>query len=120
MKKINIADIKAKQKRLKHASKELKKHFVGIDNIIDHVIKDIETWYVMPELLTRPVIICLWGLTGTGKTDLVRRLVKLLKFHDRFCEVELVNKGSNSYSWQSSISAILTQNPKIESGTPSI
>jgi len=52
MKKIDTTDIKKKQKRLKDASKELKAHFVGIDHIIDHVIKDIETWYVMPELLT--------------------------------------------------------------------
>jgi len=39
MKKIDTTDIKKKQKRLKEASKELKAHFVGIDHIIDHVVK---------------------------------------------------------------------------------
>jgi len=120
MKKIDTTDIKKKQKRLKDAAKELKAHFVGIDHIIDHVIKDIETWYVMPELLTRPVIICLWGLTGTGKTDLVRRLVKLLDFTDKYCEIELVNKGSSQYPWATSISGILSQSQRVESNEPAV
>ena len=115
-----IKKIRERQAKLKFASKELKKHFVGLDSIIDKIIRDIETWFVMPELLTRPVIICLWGATGVGKTDLVRRLVNLLSFHDRFCEIELMNKGDSSHSWQSSISSILSQNPRIESCQPSI
>jgi len=113
--------IKERRKALKRVSCELKKHFVGLDSIIDRIIKNIEVWYVMPELLTRPVIICLWGPTGVGKTDLVRRLVKLLGFHDRFCEVEMMNKGnSTTYPWHSSISSILGTNPKIESGKPCV
>jgi cell division protease FtsH len=114
-----IKKIHKRQKTLKWASKELKKHFVGLDKIIDKIIKDIEAWYVMPELLTRPVIICLWGPTGVGKTDLVRRLVSLLSFHDRFCEIEMMNKGGQ-YGWHHSISGILSNNPKIQSGEPSI
>ena len=116
-----IARIRERRKTLTMVSRSLKKHFVGLDHIIDRIIKNIETWYVMPELLTRPVIICLWGATGVGKTDLVRRLVKLLNFHDRFCEVEMMNKGgSSSYPWRSTISSILHENPKIESGKPCI
>jgi len=115
-----IKRIQERQAKLKFASKELKKHFVGLDSIIDKIIRDIETWFVMPELLTRPVIICLWGATGVGKTDLVRRLVNLLSFHDRFCEIELMNKNDSSHSWHSSVSSILSQNPRIESGHPSV
>jgi len=114
-----IALIRKRKRKLNWAKKELKKHFVGLDAIIDTIIKNIEAWYVMPELLTRPVIICLWGPTGVGKTDLVRRLVKLLSFHDRFCEIDLVSKD-NDHSWHRSISAILSSNPKISSGQSSI
>jgi len=115
-----ISHIKKKQRRLKEAAKELKRHFVGLDHIIDKIIKDIETWYVMPELLTRPVIICLWGPTGVGKTDLVRRLTKLLKFSNRYCEIEITNKGSSGYPYNNNVGAILSSNPNIQSGSPSI
>ncbi len=117
-----IKIIRKRKARLNKISKELKEHFVGLDQIIDKIISGISTWYQLPELQTRPTILCLFGPTGVGKTDLVRRLVKLLDFHDRFCEVELMNKGGNSASYQyhSSISSVLSANPKIESGKPSI
>ena len=113
--------IKSGKKKLKAISKELKSHFCGINTQIDRITKSIETWYCCPELLTHPVTIMLVGCTGVGKTDLVRRLVKLLNFSDRFCEIEMMNKGSSStYPWMSSISSILASNPKIESGKPVI
>lgn len=115
-----IQQIRSKQLILKQTARELKKHFVGLDDIIDKIIKDIETWYIMPELLTRPVIICLWGPTGVGKTDLVRRLVKLLHFSNRYCEIELTNKGSSRHEYHSSVSSILSTNPNVRSGEPSV
>ena len=115
-----ISRIRERQLVLKEASRELKKHFVGLDAIIDKIIKDIETWFVMPELLTRPVIICLWGPTGVGKTDLVRRLVKLLHFSNRYCEIELTNKGSGFHEFHNTISGILSCNPNIRSEEPSV
>lgn len=114
-----IKRVKAGRRELKAASRELKKHFVGIDHIIDKIIKNIETWYIMPELLSRPVIICLFGPTGVGKTDLVRRLVKILNFRDRYCEIELMNKGGD-HGWHSSISSILSSNPNIKSEAQSV
>jgi cell division protease FtsH len=101
------------------AGEELKKHFIGIDDVIDKVIKSIELWYVMPELLSRPCIVCLWGMTGTGKTDLVRRLVKLLDFMDRYVEIQMTNKGvSNSFSSKTIREIIESSN--IEDTTPGI
>jgi cell division protease FtsH len=81
--------IQARKTELETAKTALKQYFVGIDKIIDELMDCIQVWYLMPELLKRPVIINLWGMTGVGKTDLVRQLVKHLHFQDRFAEVEL-------------------------------
>lgn len=78
---------------------QLKSELFGIDPIIDRVIDALRAWYVLPELVTRPVIVCLWGLTGTGKTQLVRRLAQLLGFYDRFVEVQM-DGFSNGASWR--------------------
>ena len=66
--------IKRRQRTLDKARKQLKADFVGIDGIIDQLCSYVRIWYLMPEILTRPVIVNLWGMTGVGKTDLVRRL----------------------------------------------
>lgn len=95
----------------------LKEDFVGIDDIIDNLLDYIQVWYLMPEILTRPIIVCLWGMTGVGKTDLVRKLVQYLDFQERFAEVELGNSDNTTYF--SSVSAILKAN-SITDNSPSI
>ncbi len=104
----DITLINKRKKILEKTKKELKAYFIGIDGIIDDLMDYIQVWYLMPELLTRPVIINLWGMTGVGKTDLVRRMVKSLDYQDRFLEIELSNIDATSYS--TSVSAILTSN----------
>ncbi|MDX1912915.1 MAG: AAA family ATPase [Saprospiraceae bacterium] len=91
----------------------LKEDFVGIDEIIDSLLDYIQVWYLMPEVLTRPIIVCLWGMTGVGKTDLVRRLVQYLEFQERFAEVELGNTDQTTYF--SSVHAILKSNALMDS-----
>lgn len=103
--------------RLQACATYLKGEFVGIDPIIDEVINYLSLWYVVPELLTRPIIINLWGMTGVGKTDLIRKMVKFLDFQDRFAEVELTNAESISY--RDTISGILDNN-EITDGEPAI
>jgi cell division protease FtsH len=105
MLKIDKTHIQARKTELETAKTALKQYFVGIDKIIDELMDCIQVWYLMPELLKRPVIINLWGMTGVGKTDLVRQLVKHLHFQDRFAEVELSNSGETS--WSSSVSSVL-------------
>ncbi|MEM9931416.1 MAG: AAA family ATPase, partial [Bacteroidota bacterium] len=83
--------------RLEACSQYLKQEFIGIDLIIDELLDYLQVWYLMPDILTRPVIINLWGMTGVGKTDLVRKMVKFLEFQDRFAEVELSNSDQSSY-----------------------
>ena len=88
---IDLAAIDAKQRDLQRIKDELKAEFVGIDYIIDELIDCVRIWYLMPEVLTRPIIVSLWGMTGVGKTDLVRKMVSKLNYQDRFAEVELSN-----------------------------
>jgi len=110
-----LKHIKTKRAELANAAKELKAHFVGLDAIIDKILRNLEVWYIMPELLTRPVIINLWGMTGVGKTDLVRRLVNCLKFNDRYAEMQMTNKGtSNDHYWVRTISGFLSMSNIVE------
>jgi len=91
-----LKDIKTKKIKLSQISQNLKAKFIGIDDVIDKVIKYIEVWYIFPEVLTRPLIINLFGMTGVGKTDLVRSLVKELGITNKFCEIQLSKNGYDS------------------------
>jgi cell division protease FtsH len=84
-----IKRIEERKAKLEYAKKELKKKFIGINEVIDKVIDNISLWYITPEIQFKPLIVSLWGITGVGKTDLVRTLVKLLDFTDKFIEIQM-------------------------------
>jgi adenylate kinase family enzyme len=109
------AQLRERSAHLAQIAAELKTELFGIDTIIDRVIESIRAWYVLPHIITRPVIVCLWGLTGTGKTQLTRRLAQKLGFYDRFVEVQM-DGFSNGGSWRSadSISAMLAESAIAE------
>lgn len=67
-----------KVKMLDNAAKVLKSEFFGIDEQIDDLITSFKPWFLFPNLNDRPVVICLWGMTGIGKTSLIRRLIELI------------------------------------------
>lgn len=101
-------------------SHTLKQELFGIDEVIDRVVDALRAWYVLPELITRPVIVCLWGLTGTGKTQLVRRLAQELGFYDRFVEVQMDGFSHGSgYRSAGSVSAMLAESG-VQEGEPGI
>lgn len=68
---------------LNDAIDTLKSEFVGLDNIIDELRLAITPWWVTPEIITRPVVVSLWGMTGTGKSSVVRRLLDLLDLKEK-------------------------------------
>jgi cell division protease FtsH len=72
-------------------------------------------WYLTPELQFRPLIVSLWGITGVGKTDLVRTLVKLLKFTDKFIEIQMDMKNDYSKSVENFL-----ESSGIDSAEPAI
>lgn len=84
-----IEKIGERKQKLEEAKIALKKKFIGIDDVIDKIIDNISLWYLMPEIQFRPLIVSLWGITGVGKTDLVRTLVKALDFTDKFIEIQM-------------------------------
>jgi hypothetical protein len=114
---VDFQQIEARKQILETTRIELKTHFVGIDETIDDLLNYIQIWYLMPEILSRPIIVNLWGMTGVGKTDLVRRLVKCLNFQDRFVEIELSHTDGGS--WDSSVGSALGRN-SISDGKPAM
>jgi len=111
--------INKKREILKNASLNLKAHFVGLDKVIDKIIGNIEVWFLMPDIIKRPIIINLWGMTGVGKTSAVRRLVRELNYSDSFVEIQLTNSGSSSDTYYSTIQSFLNCS-NISPGKPGI
>ena len=109
--------ITSRNAKLKTITSELKTELFGIDAAIDRVIDSLRAWYVLPEIMTRPVIVCLWGLTGTGKTQLTRSLAKKLDFYNRFVEVQM--DGFSHGHRNNTISGMLSSSG-IDEGAPGI
>jgi len=115
---LDKASIESKRAILANVSTQLKHEFFGLDDIIDKVLDSMSAWYIFPQLITRPVIINLWGMTGVGKTQLVRRIVSLLGQNDKFVEVQMDGGSAGGY-WSNTLSSILSQS-SIEEGMPGI
>ncbi|HKK67162.1 MAG TPA: hypothetical protein VJ946_03080 [Bacteroidales bacterium] len=87
-----------RQTKLEQARVTLKLEFIGISEIIDEIIDNVSSWYFLPHIQEKPVVINLWGLTGVGKTSLVNRLTELIHFEDRYYRFDLGEKeGSLSF-----------------------
>lgn len=108
-----------RQAQLEQIAAELKQELFGIDDIIDQVVHAIRAWYVWPEVITRPVIVSLWGLTGTGKTQLVRSLAQKIGFYSRFVEVQMDGFSHGNRYGHNTISSILGDSDILE-GEPGV
>lgn len=76
--KINKKEIDKKNKIVDNAIIQLKKEFVGIDEQIDSVMNNVRVWYLYPKLQVSPCVVNIFGMTGCGKSSLVRRIAQLL------------------------------------------
>lgn len=82
-----------RKSRLKEVKQLLKLEFAGIDSVIDQIVDSVSSWYCFNQLQNKPLIVNLWGMTGTGKTSLVKRLVSLLELENQFFKHDMRNDG---------------------------
>ena len=99
-------ELSKKQELLNNAISLLKKEFVGIDSVIDRITASISSWFFFPEMQERPVIINLWGLTGIGKTSVVKRLAELIEFAEHYFHYDLGESSKKYYDMQDSFKEI--------------
>lgn len=85
---------------------QLKKEFIGIDLVIDQIADAIGSWFFFPEMQEKPTVINLWGLTGTGKTSLVKRFSELLGFAERYYRFDLGESTGKNFDIQDSFREI--------------
>lgn len=79
LEKLTVPEDKMERlKRLQETKNTLKSEFVGLDGIIDEIINSITPWYVTPEIIEKPVVETIVGLTGTGKSSVITRMIELL------------------------------------------
>lgn len=95
-----------KKNILDNAVVQLKKDFVGIDCVIDQIESTINSWFFFPEIQDRPVIINLWGLTGIGKTSLIKRLAELIGYTEHYFRFDLGECSGRYFDIQDSFKDI--------------
>jgi len=83
---------------LREIKAKLKEEFFGINDVIDKLVDSIEGWYIIPDIQTKPLVINLWGMTGIGKTSLVRRLVELLNLTNSLFLFDIGERSNYSRS----------------------
>lgn len=111
------AHILSRKAVLESAASQLKKEFIGLDGIIDEIMDLIRPWWLFPSAQTRPMVINLWGMTGCGKTALVRRLVELLEMEQAYVQVDTGEFRDNSEVW---LKTFLAEDLVHHSGKPSV
>jgi len=71
----------------------LKTEFIGLEEIINQFIDAVTPWCMMRDSQARPLVVNLWGLTGVGKTSLVRRFLQLWNEEEQVLWFNLGSKG---------------------------
>ena len=98
-KKIDIKEIEHKNKVVDNAISVLKEEFIGIDKQIDEIMDNVRTWYIYPQLQVRPLVVNLFGMSGIGKTSLVKRISQLLDIEKDYVYFNFASINESS-SWE--------------------
>lgn len=103
--------------KLENASQILKNEFVGLDEVIDEITSLIMPWYLFPEAQIRPLLVNVWGLTGTGKSALLKRMATLLEADNSYIHIDMGEHNSEQGTW---LKEILTEEISPFDGKPVI
>ncbi|MGM0947154.1 MAG: AAA family ATPase [Bacteroidota bacterium] len=95
----------------------LKSNLFGLDSVIDQVVDSMTSWYFYPEYQSRPLILNLWGMTGVGKSDLVRQLVEALDMQNNFFQFDM---GELGYDSTGNIRSILSDSYLMHGSEPRV
>lgn len=95
----NEEEISRKNKVIDSAIITLKKEFVGIDKQIEEIMDNVRSWFVFPQLQNRPLVVNLFGMSGTGKTSLVKRIATLLDIEKDLVYFNFASISESS-SWE--------------------
>lgn len=74
-------------------AQQLKLEFIGLDSIIDRLQDAISAWLMAPDWQMRPRVINIWGMTGTGKTSLIKRWMELLHLNQQLCTLSMAQEA---------------------------
>jgi hypothetical protein len=91
--------ISTKNEKLESIKPILKSEFIGIDDSIDQIIEAIRPYYIFPKSLKRPLVVNLFGMTGTGKTHVIERIVDLLQVRHKFFRFDVGDYAKNTSDW---------------------
>ncbi len=80
---------------LQQAMGALKSEFIALDGIVDEIGDLMLPWWLFPDSQLRPSIINLWGMTGSGKTALVRRLADHLGYDHMLLRFDMGEYGQS-------------------------
>ena len=80
---MDLETFKNRNELLEQTRIQLKKEFIALDEVIDELIDLSRSWFLLNHLQTKPAQIFLSGMTGCGKSALVRRFVELIGFHKK-------------------------------------
>lgn len=97
---LQINEIKKKSKELDDVKPLLKKKFIGIDSAIDRIIDYMRPYYIFSDSLKRPLVINLWGMTGTGKTSLLQMMCEKLNLNDRVMKIDVGDYATAFSDWK--------------------
>lgn len=81
---IDKSELDVKNKIIDNAIIQLKKEYVGIDEQIDSIMNNVRVWFLYPQLQISPCVVNIFGMTGCGKSSLVRRIAQLLNIEKNF------------------------------------
>jgi len=98
-KQILYKEVIGKKQKLTEISVSLKEYFIGLDDVIDEIMNLVSSWYIFPNAQLRPLIINLWGMTGSGKTALIQKLVELLDHKKLYAQIDMGEFESDSAAW---------------------